>query len=928
MAPPPALRPENAIRRADELVSVGEPMAALQSLSDLLSSRRSRFADAATLEPIIFKFLQLGVDLRKGKVIKEGLYQYKKHMQYTTEGLLSVGAVARKFIDLIETKMASVQAEADTKEESAKEEADDDLEGGVTPENLLTSVFEQEQSVGGFNNDDTSAWLRFTWESYRTTLDFLRNNSQLEITYAGVVNRTMQFCYKYNRKNEFKRLAEMLRQHLDAANYQQKYGQYTVDLSDADTLQRYSDQRFQQVNVSVKLELWHEAFRSIEDVHHLMGLSKRAPKPSVLANYYENLAKIFFVSGNYLLHAAAWEKFYNLYLKNPKATKEDFQFYSSQFLLSALSIQLDDLPVAGFDPQIRLCDLLDLENKPTRSELIVSSTDNKVLEKVDADILKLYEILESKFDISTIRAQLSDLLPALTTKPYFAQYVTPLRNLLVRRSIVEVSKMQESIKLDALLELLSFPAPMEISIFELEKYLIQAAMDDYVSISIDHENDTVVFAQDPFDAWQASVVEETEAGVSEDKSESKDEEKPTEGDAEDEAVEQVFTRNSEVRFKLTDLSKMLKANEKYQSGSYLQKVKLVREELIREKEEVVKREKEFAEIRSKQMEEQRKRMDEEKKIAAKRALEDRQRRMAEENAAVESSMEKEAERRAQEKLERETEAIHEQEMLKLITETNENGVIHIDPKEAKNLTSDKINQMVIEQVAKNQKDLQERMTHAFKRIDHTERAYRQVELPLLSKDAQLQKDRDLENYNAFKKKLIETAKSDHEKKLALHNRLHHIYDSFKEYKANVCVTKEQEFKKYREARLAELEEAKRQRIEQVRRQRYEAKVAEVQAQLDEEARQREAESKAEELAKRRAERERINQERDEIARKQREIEEMLESRTQAPASTTPAPLPAVSSPPPAPDAAPASNKPLSMSEKLRLKRMANQGGRN
>lgn len=350
--------------------------------------------------------------------------------------------------------------------------------------------------------------------------------------------------------------------------------------------------------------------------------------------------------------------------------------------------------------------------------------------------------------------------------------------------------------------------------------------------------------------------------------------------------------------------------------------------MIREKEEVVKREKEFAEIRSKQMEEQRKRMDEEKKIAAKRALEDRQRRMAEENAAVESSMEKEAERRAQEKLERETEAIHEQEMLKLITETNENGVIHIDPKEAKNLTSDKINQMVIEQVAKNQKDLQERMTHAFKRIDHTERAYRQVELPLLSKDAQLQKDRDLENYNAFKKKLIETAKSDHEKKLALHNRLHHIYDSFKEYKANVCVTKEQEFKKYREARLAELEEAKRQRIEQVRRQRYEAKVAEVQAQLDEEARQREAESKAEELAKRRAERERINQERDEIARKQREIEEMLESRTQAPASTTPAPLPAVSSPPPAPDAAPASNKPLSMSEKLRLKRMANQGGRN
>lgn len=129
---PPALRPENAIRRADELVSVGEPMAALQSLFDLLSSRRSRFADAATLEPIIFKFLELGVELRKGKMIKEGLYQYKKHMQHTPEGLISVGAVARKFIDLIETKMTNIQAQADAKEESNKDQAEEDLEGGVT----------------------------------------------------------------------------------------------------------------------------------------------------------------------------------------------------------------------------------------------------------------------------------------------------------------------------------------------------------------------------------------------------------------------------------------------------------------------------------------------------------------------------------------------------------------------------------------------------------------------------------------------------------------------------------------------------------------------------------------------------------------------------------------------------------------------------
>lgn len=386
---PPVLRPENALKRAEELISVGEPLAALQSLYAYLSSRRTRWAQPGALEPIVFKFLELGVDLKKGKIIKDGLHQYKKNMQISPEGLSSVGVVSRKFIDTIEKKMALEQAKAD---ELEQDDAEDDLEGGVTPENLLISAAEEEQSVAGFNDEAITSWLRFTWESYRAVLDLLRNNSQLEVTYSGVVNRTMMFCLKYKRKNEFKRLAEMLRQHLDAANYQQKYNNYTVNLSDADTLQRYLDQRFQQVNVSVKLELWHEAFRSIEDVHHLMNMSKRPTKPSVLANYYENLAKIFFVSGNYLLNAAAWEKFFKLYQKNPNATKDDFKFYASTLMLASLSIPADDLPFVGFDPMIRLCNLLSLESKPTREELVEAASEESVYAEIDDEVKQLHKL--------------------------------------------------------------------------------------------------------------------------------------------------------------------------------------------------------------------------------------------------------------------------------------------------------------------------------------------------------------------------------------------------------------------------------------------------------------------------------------------------------------------------------------------------------
>ena len=163
---PPQFRPENAIKRAEELVSVGNSQAALQSLYDLLTSRRVRWTQPSTLEPIVFKFLELGVDLKKGKMMKDCLHQYKKLVQGNPEGLTSVGVVARKFIDVIEKKIASEQ----TKEEERHVE-DDDLEGGVTPENLLTSVYEEDQSVGGFNDETFTSWVRFTWESYRSVLD-------------------------------------------------------------------------------------------------------------------------------------------------------------------------------------------------------------------------------------------------------------------------------------------------------------------------------------------------------------------------------------------------------------------------------------------------------------------------------------------------------------------------------------------------------------------------------------------------------------------------------------------------------------------------------------------------------------------------------------------------------------------------------------
>lgn len=72
-------------------------------------------------------------------------------------------------------------------------------------------------------------------------------------------------------------------------------------------------------------------------------MSEKQPKPSTLANYYENLAKVFLISGNQALHTAAWVKFFKLFRTNKNAKEEDLQRYASIVMLSALAIQPDYL---------------------------------------------------------------------------------------------------------------------------------------------------------------------------------------------------------------------------------------------------------------------------------------------------------------------------------------------------------------------------------------------------------------------------------------------------------------------------------------------------------------------------------------------------------------------------------------------------------
>ncbi|EXC11331.1 Eukaryotic translation initiation factor 3 subunit A [Morus notabilis] len=242
-------KPENALKRAEELINVGQKQDALQALHDLITSKRYR-AWQKPLERIMFKYVELCVDLRRGRFAKDGLIQFRIICQQVN--VSSLEEVIKHFMHLSTEKAEQARSQAEALEEALDV---DDLEADKRPEDLMLSYVSGEKGKDRSDRELVTPWFKFLWETYRTVLEILRNNSKLEALYAMTAHRAFQFCKQYKRTTEFRRLCEIIRNHLANLN---KYRDQRdrPDLSAPESLQLYLDTRFEQLKIATELELW------------------------------------------------------------------------------------------------------------------------------------------------------------------------------------------------------------------------------------------------------------------------------------------------------------------------------------------------------------------------------------------------------------------------------------------------------------------------------------------------------------------------------------------------------------------------------------------------------------------------------------------------------------------------------------------------
>ena len=210
-------KPENALQRAKELQGIEQNEQALDLLHTTLQSKRHR-TWSPTYEQIMKTFLDLCISLNKARDAKDGLHQYRNLSQSQAPG--SLEQVIKYLIEKSEEQCSKArELVGESAEEASAVKGD---EGNVDAHNML--LLSGMNADPGQNQRESTFLLpkiKFLWESYRAVLDILKSNSKLEGLYHIVAVQALEFCAKYKRRTEFRRLCDLLRMHLQNL---QKYG--------------------------------------------------------------------------------------------------------------------------------------------------------------------------------------------------------------------------------------------------------------------------------------------------------------------------------------------------------------------------------------------------------------------------------------------------------------------------------------------------------------------------------------------------------------------------------------------------------------------------------------------------------------------------------------------------------------------------------
>lgn len=841
-----------------EFIDVGKKPEALEILCDVLKSRKHRVWQKQHTE-IMLKYLELCVELRKSYIAKEGIYQYKIICQQPQ--IKAFEDVVRKYLELAEEKAEAAREEA----QAASTVLDvDDLDNLQTPENLLLSAVSSEVSQDRTDRVLLLPWVKFLWESYRQCLDLLRNNARTERLYHDIAQKAFQFCIKFQRKTEFRKLCDNLHLHLDNLKKQQivvAQQQNLVNLSNPESQAMHLETRLQQLDCAITMELWQEAYKATDDIKRfgLMNLSKKPLKPQLMASYYQKLALVFQKANCPIFHSAALLKHFILTRELRKNVKEeDLQKLASRVVAASLAV-----PIPPTRPEIdklvdteenvienhhrNLASLLGLSTViPNRSSLIRDLKRMNVLNYAVPELQQLYLCLEVDFEPLTLCKKVASITETLSTQEHFTDlrvYIPALKDVTLVRLLKEIAQVYSSIELRRLSELCPFADPIT-----LEVIVVNAARRNDVQIRIDHRRNCLHFGG----VFMPQAEEITEGPFLQSMPSSQFRQQ----------LVNVYSVLQKARSIIdTDAVKNQRNEFKKRVMLNYENNKVEKHHEILKRQDYIEEKKEELEQKSLEREENERRLVEEQQLHKRLQEEERMKREMEDRLQMRKLQESEELKRRM--------ALDTIETLRS-TEAGQKILEIYNEKDLYDLKLDEIRSKQYEQLEKERREQLARQQKLEKKIDHIERAKRIEEIPLLLEQYEKEKKENKEIWEKLEKERIEQLIADHKLALEHKDRLLRMSDEASKFSAEVEKSRANEYQKRLEEWQVRFEALKRERLAERAVKRKEERRHKYLRELRE---KEEEKRRAEERARKEAE--------DERARKQRQKEEEIEAKLQA-----------------------------------------------
>ncbi|XP_048249669.1 eukaryotic translation initiation factor 3 subunit A-like [Haliotis rufescens] len=857
-------RPENALKRANEFIDVGKKQRALDALYDVIKSKKHRTWQKIH-EPIMEKYLELCVELRKSHVAKEGLYQYKNICQQVN--IQSLVDVVRKYISLAEE-----QTELARKESHQTVLDIDDLDLPDSPESLLLKAVSGEDTQDRTDRAILTPWVKFLWESYRQCLDLLRNNCRVERLYQDIAQQAFKFCLKYARKTEFRKLCDNLRTHLGHIHKHQ-HQQTAINLNNPDSQAMHLETRLEQLNSAINMELWQEAFKAVEDIHGLIILSKKSPKPSLMANYLQKFGLVFWKSGNHLFHACTLHRIFHLSREQRKnLTTEELQKMASRVVCATLAIpiatsrntmgQLLEMDDSVMEKQRRLATLLMLPAPPTRQALIKDLLKYNVTQYVHPELQNLYRHLEIDFHPLSLVQRVTPSLEFIGKTEELSCYNPALEDIVITRVLKQVSQVYQTVEFSRFASLVPFATK-----FRLERIIVNAAKNLELQVRICHSTRSLSFG--------------TNLGVSQ-----------KEDVPEGPFIQSMPSEN--IRNQLTSLAAALQKAMNKIKPENIDETNELRAQIINNYRMTGRKEhmrllqrRQIIEDRKEQLEH----MNDQREKEEMEQVESQRRKAYEAEMA---RLEREAEERKKQRQLMEHQEIkrkHVKERIEQLRKTDLGARIFkdIDEEEFAELDVDEIMAKQVEQLEKEKKELQERLKTQEKKVDFHQRAMRLIEIPLLQQQYNNESIQAKEFWENQELERIEALKNERQHALETQKRLSRVIEDKNEFIGRLREARRSDYEanlkefeqKLGEERKRRLIERKERRKEEKRRKWIEEKEEATQRAKDE-ALKREREEKENVERMKREEEEREYNEKlaklEEQAEKQRQREREIEER--------------------------------------------------